>query len=65
MPRVVDGLAARHSKAKLKQQQRNVRYFDPGVTPMGRPKPLPVGEITVGKMTRQLRRALARKGDKR
>lgn len=43
-----------------RRSQRNVRYFDPGVTPLGRPKPLPVGQITIAKETRQIRRARER-----
>jgi hypothetical protein len=45
---------------KRRHRQRNIRYVDPGVTPMVRPKPLPVGEVHVAKMTRQLRRQAAR-----
>ena len=43
-----------------RRRQRNIRYVDPGKTPMGRPKPLPVGEAKVAVETRQLRRARER-----
>jgi hypothetical protein len=47
------------SEPKRRQPQK--RYFDPGSAPMGRPKPLPVGKITIAKVTRQLRRQYERK----
>lgn len=43
-----------------RRRQRNVKYVDPGKTPMGRPKPLPVGKVKVAVETRQLRRARER-----
>jgi hypothetical protein len=47
------------SEPKRRQPQK--RYFDPGAAPMGRPKPLPVGKVTVAKLTRQLRRQFERR----
>lgn len=52
------------SDPKKRRRQRNVKYSDPGRRPMGRPKPLPVGQAVVAVPTRQLRRAAARAASK-
>ena len=45
---------------KKRAKQRNVRYVDPGKTPLGSPRPLPMGVAHVAVMIRQLRRQAKR-----
>jgi hypothetical protein len=47
---------------RKRRRQPQIRYKDPAVEPLGSPRPLPVGTVTIGKETRQLRRARERCG---